>query len=46
MKKNLKKPYRTPETESAAAMQGAEMVCIVSPGDGSTEDLTYEEWEF
>ena len=43
--KELKNPYRTPETESAAAIC-AEMVCIVSPGDGSTEDLTYEEWEF
>lgn len=44
--KKSKISYRTPETESAAAMQGAEMVCIVSPGDGSTEDLTYVEWEF
>ena len=39
------KPYSSPETEEIAAIT-AEQLNIVSPGDGSTEDLTYEQWDF
>ena len=39
-----KYPYRTPETESAATIHSAELLCE-SPGQGSNEDLTFENWD-
>ena len=39
-----KYPYRTPETESAATIHGAQLLCE-SPGQGSNEDLTFENWD-
>jgi hypothetical protein len=42
--KELKKPYRTPELESAATIHSVELLCE-SPGQGSNEDLTFEEWD-
>ena len=41
---NTKYPYRTPETESAATIHGAQLLCE-SPGQGSNEDLTFENWD-
>jgi len=42
--KELKNPYRTPETESAATIHSLELMCV-SPGEGSNEDLTFEDWD-
>ena len=39
-----KHPYRTPETESAAPIHSAQLLCE-SHGQGSNEDLTFENWD-
>ena len=39
-----KYPYRTPEAESAATIHSAQLLCE-SPGQGSNEDLTFENWD-